>query len=118
MQVFDAVRYVESLLEPAKREIYLGRLYGRPFYVPRIFASCLCLGERRHFPLKRTQKLCAAVRRIARVQLSLISLFEDGVSDEVVAVLRSSFPEHLLSCLIKSTARVLEVRIAQLIVAC
>jgi hypothetical protein len=110
LQVYDALRFVDSLLEPAKREIYLGRLFGRPFYFPRVFASLLCLGERRQFPLKRLQRLCHAVRRVARVQLSLISLFEDRVSDEVVAVLRSSFPEHLLSCLISSTAAVVEAR--------
>ena len=108
VQVYNALQYSQSLLDGAKHEIYVGRFRGRPYYIPRCFASLACRGHARKFPYKRLEDLMRAVRRVARVQLSLISLFEDGVSPEVVSVIRNSFPEHLLSCLIKCTANVLE----------
>jgi hypothetical protein len=54
------------------------------------------------------QAVCAAVRGVARIQLSLHSLFEDGLSTSMAAVLRERFPPELLPRLVEFSANIIE----------
>jgi hypothetical protein len=88
LQVFAALRTAESMLEPAQFEIYVGALFGRPFYLPRVLACCM--GRRRDFPRKRMQSLCHTIRCVARVQLGMVSLFSSGTADDEMEALQQS----------------------------
>ena len=108
LQVFEDLRTVESLLEPAEREIYSGKLVGRPFYMPRALASCCCMGRRNRFPSESMQRLCNAVRTVARVQLGMISLFNSRVPEKDLEELRQHLPEGLLAQLVIGLGSVFE----------
>ena len=109
VQVFAALKKADSLLHAADHEIFVGCYFGRPFYLPRAFAYPFCAQHRRRFPHAHMHRLCSAVRGVARVQLSLLSLFQDGVSNEVVLALQQTFPAHLLPLIVRSSADALEV---------
>ena len=109
LQVFEDLRTVESLLEPAEREIYSGKLVGRPFYMPRALASCCCMGRRNRFPSESMQRLCSSIRNVARVQLGMISLFNSRVPEKDLEALRQHLPEGLLAQLVRGLGGVLEV---------
>jgi hypothetical protein len=116
-QVVSALQKSDALLVSADHEVYAGRVFGRPFYLPRPFAALLSReGSVRRFPHERVRKVGSAVRSVARVQMSLLSLVQDSFSDEVVVVIRERFPLGLLAQVIRSSAEAIEVR-AQALVA-
>ena len=81
-----------------------------PYYLPRALAL-LCGGRRRRiFPEPEAHALCGAVRGVARIQLSLHNLFEDGLSQSMADVLRERFPQELVPRLVESSANIIEAR--------
>jgi hypothetical protein len=56
------------------------------------------------------QAVCGAVRGVARIQLSLHSLFEDGLSESMAGVLHERFPAELLPRLVEYSANIVEAR--------
>ena len=110
MQIYAALNSVEASLLAAEREIFVGRCFGTSYYVPRLFASIICLGRRRIFPKAETSAVCDALRTVARVQLSLNNLFEDGLNEIMVEVMVERFPVALVPRLVQTASNVLEVR--------
>ena len=103
------MRTAESMLEPADLEIYIGELFGRPFYLPRMLACCA--GRRRDFPHDRMQALCHAMRRVARIQVGMVSLFNHGLPENEADGLQRQLPAGQLPHLIGSLDCVWEVRL-------
>jgi hypothetical protein len=109
LQVHNALQSVESSIDAASREIFAGRLAGHAIYMPRLFASWICLGAARPFPSQQVQALCAAIRTVARLLLSLFSLFENGVTQAMSDVIMERFPEDLVPRLVEHSGNILEV---------
>ena len=96
IQVYTAIQAVEAALASATREIFVCRICGHPFYLPRIFAAALCVQHKRLFPAQKVKAVCSAVRGVARIQMSLYNLFEDGMSQSVTDVLQERFPAEMV----------------------
>jgi hypothetical protein len=109
VQVYSALASAEGSLDAAAQEIFVGRICGSPFYIPRFFTAACCLGSCRHFPRNEMQKVCSAIRGVTRVQLSLNNLLEDGVNETMVSVIAQRFPPDLVPHLVASAADVLLV---------
>ena len=76
VQVTGALREADSLLAAADHEMFMGRVFGRPYYMPRPFAMLCTGGNRRPFPHSRVHHVISAVRSVARVEMSLMSLVQ------------------------------------------
>lgn len=111
-QVYTSLQGAEAAMDAASREIFVARIFGKPYYLPRGFVLC-CGGLRaaRRFPVAEARALCSAVRGVARIQLSLHHLFEDGLSQSMADVLRERFPPELLPRLAEFSANIVEVHL-------
>lgn len=53
LQVFSAIETVKQSLPAAGNEIYVRRIMGTPFYLPRFLADAVGLGQRRKVPVEQ-----------------------------------------------------------------
>lgn len=54
--------------------------------------------------------MCAAIRTVARLQLAVYNVFEDGLDATLAEILRQRYPDMLLPLLAESTRKCIEVR--------
>eukprot|EP00892_Ulva_mutabilis_P008559 jgi/Ulvmu1/6075/UM027_0053.1 len=101
VEVYTALHQADAALPLLEREIFVARIAGHPFYVPRFFAAAVGLGGRRRMPAAAARSAAAATRGAARVQLSLHNLLRDGVDGIVKDVLCERYPAALLPDIVK-----------------
>lgn len=109
MQVYTALHSADAALPLMEREIFVGRLRGRPFYLPRFLVAAIGCGGCRRMPAAAARSAAAAVRGVARVQLSLHSLLRDGGDGIVKDVLSERYPASLLPDIVKLVRSAIQV---------
>lgn len=109
LQVYSALNTAEASLAIAKREIFAGRIFGRPFYVPRFVAQLVCLGGKRLVPIQQSKAACGAARGAARVLLALHSLLKEGTDSVVKEVLHERYPGALMPDVVKFSGFAIQV---------
>jgi hypothetical protein len=107
--VYTALTAAEAALPTAEREIYAGRVGGKPFYLPRFLAAAVGRGGARPVPAAAARAVAAAARGVARVQLSLHNLLRDGVDGVVKDSLSERFPAALLPDVVKFAGFAIQV---------
>ena len=55
LQVYTCLASIESALGAASREIFVCRIFGKPYYLPRNWASLFCATHHRLFPKTEMQ---------------------------------------------------------------
>lgn len=109
VQVYSALSAAEAALAISEREIYAGRIFGRPFYIPRFVASIVCMGGQRAVPTKQAKAACGAARGAARVLLALHSLLKEGTDSVVKEVLHERYPGALMPDVVKFSGFAIQV---------
>ena len=107
--MYTALHKADAALPLLDREIFVTRLAAGPFYLPRFFAAAVGLGGRRRMPAAAARSAAAAVRGVARVQLSLHNLLRDGVDGIVKDVLCERYPAALLPDIVKLARSAIQV---------
>ena len=110
LQVYTALSTAEASLAIAEREIYAGRIFGRPFYIPRFVASIVGLGGERSVPTRQAKAACSAARGAARVLLALHSLLKEGTDSVVKEVLHERYPGALMPDVVKFSGFAIQAR--------
>jgi hypothetical protein len=54
-------------------------------------------------------QVCAAIRTVARLQIAVFNVFEDGLDETLVQILQERYPDMLMPLLAESTRKCIEV---------
>ena len=109
MQVYQALQAAEASLPAATRELFIGRVQRHRIYLPRTLIRALCCAPDRPYPVAGVRAVASAARRVARLQLSLQKLLEDGLSEALADVMQERFPAALLPQIVTTAGQALQV---------
>ncbi|GAX75211.1 hypothetical protein CEUSTIGMA_g2655.t1 [Chlamydomonas eustigma] len=92
--VYMTLMKVEEMMDQCKGEVYVHHLKGHYFFLPGLH---FFQAGRWHLPYEDMRMLVAAVRRIVRLQWTLLLSFEQGFDENMSKVLQHYYPKALMS---------------------
>ena len=95
---------IDEMIESTKAEIYIHHLWGSYFFLPGLLA--FPLGSW-HLPEEDVTQLVCSIRRIFRLQWSLLLNMQDGMDSNLQALLQSNYPKGIMTELADAMQRTL-----------